>query len=648
MSADRVERVLIADASADMRDYFSRMLSPRWEIYVASNGREALRISADKMPDLVIADLDMPKIDGISLLQKIRSIPKLRDLPIILVSPKTEQDAMVGALAAGANDFITKPVQVKELIARIDSQLKLKLARAALEHERNKMYSLFKNAPVGVMILRGPSHVIEHCNLKAKEYVGGKNIEGLSTVAAFAVLGIPTVIWPLDEIYRTGVSRQFHELHFRLGSGDSRVDRYFDIGCYPWFDNDGSVAGIFCVSTDVTDQVLAKRELQHSIEDADSANQAKSQFLANMSHEIRTPLGIIQGFADLALQETCEVARTSYLKTIRRNACTLERLIGEVLDLSKVEAGKIEIEKIRFSLRGLIEDVCTSMTLKAQEKGIVFRNEIHKDVPEYVVTDPTRLRQVFVNLVSNAIKFTDKGEVRVTTGMPARSSSAPAKIEFEVSDTGIGMTPEQTLKLFKPFSQGDTSMNRRYGGTGLGLSLSKRLSQVLGGDLTLKKSDLGRGSVFRFCFGVELPGAGAVPDDKRPEDKKPRPRKERLRGIRVLVVEDSSDNQFLIGQCLKTSGATVDTANDGVEGVQQVSRERYDLILMDIQMPKMDGYQAMEEIRRKDRQVPIVALTAHALTGEKDRALRLGFSDYLTKPLRPSALVDIVERHVHH
>lgn len=378
---------------------------------------------------------------------------------------------------------------------------------------------------------------------------------------------------------------------------------------------------------------LTERE-QLNRQQAEAANRAKTAFLANVSHEIRTPIGVIQGFADLLLESGgLTTTQRHWASVIRRNTQQLTGIIGEVLDISKIEAEKIEIENIGFSLKELLADVRTTAEFKAREKGIQFLFECG-EVPEWVRSDPTRLRQILVNLVGNAIKFTVQGHVKVRV-----NCNLAGRLEVEVRDTGIGISPESQLTVFDPFIQADTSTRRCFGGTGLGLTIAKRLAKALGGDVCLKESIQGRGSVFIFhmdCQREDSPEARELQNESHRECE--------LEGLRILLVEDSPDNQDLICSLLAREGASVDVVDSGIMGVKKALEENYNVVLMDIQMPGLDGHEAVARLRAQGYNRPIAALTAHALSSERLKSLREGFDDYLTKPIDRVRLIRSLKR----
>ncbi|MBC7658272.1 MAG: PAS domain S-box protein [Chitinophagaceae bacterium] len=387
---------------------------------------------------------------------------------------------------------------------------------------------------------------------------------------------------------------------------------------------------------DVTEQSQHAEELKNARDAAEVANATKSSFLANMSHEIRTPLSSILGFSKLLLTEQgSDQDRAFYHDTVVRNGQVLEHLIDDILDLSKVEAGRMELEKVQVALFELIEETLNIFRHKAQEKNITLCLRSTGNLPPVILTDPTRLRQILINLIGNAIKFTNQGGVEITAGL---SPSAEKEIHIKVEDTGIGLTDEQKLRLFQPFSQADNSTTRKFGGTGLGLHLAKRLANAMSGDLRLVESAVDKGSSFLFQFAVEVVPAEEIFSTPALDDFN-----FDLNGLSILVVEDSPDIQFLLVNILESSGAKVVVAGNGEEAVAFEALQAFHLILMDIQMPVMDGYEATRQLRVQGCSIPIVALTAHAMIDERQRTRDAGFTHHLTKPVNGSELLRITQ-----
>jgi signal transduction histidine kinase/DNA-binding NarL/FixJ family response regulator len=391
------------------------------------------------------------------------------------------------------------------------------------------------------------------------------------------------------------------------------------------------------------------RELEAAREASALANRSKSEFLANMSHEIRTPMTAVIGYSDLLLDPTLDASdRVNYVQTIRRNGEHLLTLINDILDLSKIEAGKMSLELIRTSPSQVLVDVASLMRVRAVEKGLSFDVRYVGAMPETIASDPTRLRQILMNFVGNAIKFTEHGGVRIIARCEDLDSPNP-KLSLEVVDTGLGMTPAQIASLFVAFTQADASTTRRFGGTGLGLVISRKLAQLLGGDITVESAP-GRGSVFRLCVPtgslVDVKMIEGLSEAGTPDASTPRvpTSADALAGAHILLAEDGHDNQLLISTYLRKAGAMVTVVADGRAAVEQARAATYDVILMDMQMPELDGYGATSKLRQCGYERPIIAITAHAMAGDRERCVSAGCDDYLTKPIERSKLVSTVAR----
>ena len=411
------------------------------------------------------------------------------------------------------------------------------------------------------------------------------------------------------------------------------------------YDANGTPIRFDGITLDVTRQRRAQEELREAKTAAENANAAKSAFLANMSHEIRTPLGAILGFTDLMRDANLSSSeREQFLDTIARNGRALTRIIDDILDLAKVESGRLDIETIEFSFYDLVQEVMDLFRERARAKGIYLVLSMKEGVPARVYSDPTRLRQIFINLIGNAVKFTHEGGVTVFIDAVPNEAG---KLDFEVSirDTGVGIEPEQRVKLFQPFSQADNTTTRKFGGTGLGLALSIRLAKALDGDIKIRDCDPAEseGCTFVFEFPAaaarQIKGLGAIA--KKGETRR---RDLALSGVKVLVADDSPDNRFLVERILSLQGAEVETASTGIEAFKLGLQGDHDIVLMDIQMPLLDGYDATRTMREAGYSKPIIALTAHAMAEERARTRAAGCDGHLTKPIQQKELIETIQR----
>lgn len=400
---------------------------------------------------------------------------------------------------------------------------------------------------------------------------------------------------------------------------------------------------------DVTKQKEFEQTLEKAIQAAEAANESKSEFLANMSHEIRTPMTAILGYADLLFEQEQDEEKTRYLQTIRRNGQFLLGIINDILDLSKIEAKKLQVQRERFAPHQLIEDVRSIMEVRAKERDLALTVNYEGKIPADIESDPKRLKQILVNLVGNAIKFTEQGKVNIVVRYDDDDVS---RMHFEVMDSGIGMSEEQQSRLFLPFSQGDPAVNRRFGGTGLGLAISQRLAYMLGGKIQVESVE-GKGSTFTCTVDVgdvdEVPLI--TPCDAADPSDDPAVNEQVELDCHILVVDDRRDIRFLSNRLLSRSGAKVDEAEDGEIALQLVTESMdrgkpYDLILLDMQMPKLDGYQTATKLRRLGFDSPIIALTADAMQGDMRRCLACGCNAYLSKPIDRQKLLDMVIQYI--
>lgn len=411
----------------------------------------------------------------------------------------------------------------------------------------------------------------------------------------------------------------------------------FMVNCSPVAGSENKNTGVLISLNDITELEKKELELKQSKEEAEKANQAKSAFLANMSHEIRTPMNAILGFTEILKRGYTKDSADSqhYLNIINSSGKSLLSLINDILDLSKVESGNLDLELLPTAPHSIVQDVAQVLGLKADEKGIQLDVDIRGQIPATIETDPTRLRQVLLNLTGNAIKFTDSGGV--TIRYQHQHEDGRDLLFIQVQDTGIGMNKEKLASIFDPFTQADTSVTRRFGGTGLGLSISKKFVDALGGRITVE-SDIGQGSRFNVFIPVgNLDGVEFLSPEQIERADQQAQKQQNVRwsfaDTRVLVVDDGTENRELVRFLLEDAGSKVDEAANGLEGLEKAKSNTYDVILMDVQMPVMDGFESTKRIRAEGIEVPIVALTANAMKGFEQSCFEVGYSDFFSKPI---------------
>jgi len=677
MSEQRLRILLIDDDRVDrmaVRRHVKAGVHP-FDVTEAGSCAEGAARLAESTYDAVLLDYLLGDGTGLDLL------PQLGNTPAVFLTGEGNEEVAVEAMRLGAYDYLIKdhdrnyltilPATLRNVVSRRQSEEALRASeecyRLITDNVSDLIWTATLEAP-DVEVSAEPQWRYTYVSPSVKRLLG-------YGVEEFLALQLADVLTP--ESYRTAIDVLTGELALEQ-QADPDLDRQRTLelqhvladGSARWFevtvvflrDGENRPAGVLGVSRDITERKRTERELTRYAAELEAANarlkelhtasqgatRAKTEFLTNMSHEIRTPLTAILGFAEETLAEA--VASTSpphtleAVRTIIRNGEHLLKIINDILDLSKIEAGKLDIERVACSPSQVVAETVRLMQVRAEAKNLPLRVECPGPIPATIQSDTTRLRQVLINLIGNAVKFTPSGEIRLVVHRP-HPAGDDETICFDVVDTGIGMTAEQVSRLFQPFSQADSSTTRKFGGTGLGLTISRRLARKLGGDITVT-STVGGGSTFRLTVATGpldgVPMVDTILESPSETSASPAATSGQLASClncRVLLAEDAPDNQRLMSVVLRKAGAEVTTADNGQSALEATleawrSGHPFDVVLMDMQMPILDGYGATRKLRTEGYPGAIVAVTAHAMSGEKDKCLAAGCDGYATKPIQ--------------
>ncbi len=530
--------------------------------------------------------------------------------------------------------------------ARDDFELRVVARTTELERSHERIRMMTDSVPVLIGYINRV-YEYEFINRAYEGWfgIGRDQIEGSSMAALMGTDAFALAKPHLDEALGGKI------VQFEMSLEDrNKTTREIAVTYTPEIDSDGLVLGVYAMSADITSHKHAANIMEIAKENAEAANKSKTSFLANMSHEIRTPMTAILGYADLLSEETLsEAQRDEHINTIKRNGAHLLGIINDILDLSKIEADKMELERIKTPLEPLMRDVLSLVRVRAEAKNIQLNLEMNYPLPQCVVSDPVRIRQVLINLIGNAIKFTQEGSVTLS----AVYNQDAKRVRIDITDSGIGMTEEQVDRLFSPFSQADSSTTRKFGGTGLGLTISRRLAKMLGGDITVT-SVPDKGSTFTFefdpgpCDAVDM--VHEAPNQQLDTASTNTATINTPHHIgSILLAEDSIDNQRLISLILRKAGHEVELADNGQIALEKASLAwdnavPYDVILMDMQMPEMDGYTATARLRENHYDGWIIALTAHAMKSDREKCISAGCDDFATKPIDKKKLLDLIDQ----
>lgn len=659
----RVKCLLVDDLEENLVALRALLADENVDLFSAHSGVDALELLLQHDFGLALVDVQMPGMDGFELAELMRGSDRTRQTPLIfLTAGAWNRERIFKGYESGAVDFMFKPIEPRILRSKVRVFVELNRQKLQIAKGEERYALSTSAAQIGTWELSTETNELVCSEIKLRLFGLEQKRGPISRTDIFdrihpddrAAFDIE-----LQKAMTVGTPLN-HQFRVTLPGGHVH---WLDTKAKASFNEFGAVSSVFGVDTDITTQKTASDALHRAKEEADAANILKSEFLANMSHEIRTPMTAILGFAELLLSNPLsEQARLDFAGRIRSNGDHLLHLIDDILDLSKFEAGRVPTEKIDFSLVETLTDALRSVRPLAERKNLELKFETEGAVPKIINSDPHRLRQIVLNLVGNAIKFTATGFIRVI----ARYNDGV--LTLDVEDTGIGLSAEQSSRLFRAFQQADSSVTRKFGGTGLGLALSKKIAEALGGTLALSGSVPNKGSVFtvrvkapantsaglveaKESFAIApLVGAKFVEKNESVVTALTEPLTEPLKeplkaldGVRILLVEDSIDNEILMRLYLEAAGAKIETAHHGQEAIDIATASTFDVVLMDVQMPGMDGLEATRRLRAQGYSAPIIALTAHALPEEVEKSMAAGCDQHVTKPISRSSLVQAVQ-----
>ncbi|CCO25155.1 response regulator [Maridesulfovibrio hydrothermalis] len=668
-----------------------------FQISLASNGERALGILAEKDIDLVISDVIMPGMDGYELCEKIRENPQYKSVPVILLTSLSDPGDIIKGLKSGATNFVTKPYDEGFLYSRIQSVLRpnsfeadqsvvqevnfefhgeqhllkadfsqvfhlllatyentllqsrqLDSAHRKLVSREEQLSSVLASMSAKIAVLDPELNIIAANESWRDLFVPGRSeaeIEGLDFSEAVSTSGclsksLDTLIAGVRSVIK-GESRKFYYEYSLEGKGSGETLWYM-LEVTPMRGKSGGAVASFI---EITERKNMERELIEARDAAEKANRFKSRFLASMSHEIRTPLNAVIGMTDLTLRSELNSEQTDSLEIVRLSADQLLTLINDILDLSKVEARMLKLENNDFSLSEALYAVIKSMEPQAREKGLVLSMDLDEEAPEVVCGDKGRLKQILYNLVGNSLKFTEHGGIFVQVStLDCQAHSGEVVLQIAVRDTGIGIPEDKQAVIFESFRQADDSTTRKFGGSGLGLAISRELVEMMGGEISVRSSE-GYGSVFTFQVVLQ-PGDPAKLITEHWENGGGSQASDNS-VFRILLVEDNPINVKVATCMLKKMGHVIEVAGNGVEAISTLSKLTVDLILMDLEMPEMDGFEASRNIRmgmagEDKKDIPIIAMSAHAMAGVKDKCSKSGMNNYIAKPVQYADLKQVI------
>ena len=649
--------ILIVDDIPENLQVLSAILTEEeLEISFATNGMQALATVTHNPPDLILLDISMPEMDGFEVCKKLKADKITSQIPVIFLTARTQPEDIIKGFKSGAVDFITKPFNSSELLSRVKTHLELKISRDIIQEKNMELHNEIQERLKVEKALKNREEQLKQAQQMAKigsleyDYKTRKislsenfneilNLDNFKITDKFRHTNFFEYLHEDDKVnllkfYKEtkGTYKDF-EKEFRIVDKGGNL-RYMIIKSKFQFNESNKPEKFIFTFQDITQQ-KRNEQLKREVEIADHTAQIKQQLLANMSHEIRTPMTGIMGMSEFLLASPLNSEQRDYVSTIRKSSQSLLNIINDILSLSKLEAGKMKLIYKKFNFCNTINDVKALFIAHSKEKNIDLSIHCHQDIPKYIKADENRIKQVLTNLLSNALKFTDKGSISIKCAIQ-KFLENKLLIKVEVIDTGIGIDKKDQNKLFSLFSQVDASLSRNYEGAGLGLSISRELVKLMGGEIGVV-SEKGKGSNFWFTFFAEKTGIS----DEPVKEEKTASLKELDLKLKILYVEDMFVNQKVISMMLKNAGCEVIIANNGKEALEIFDETRFDLVLMDVQMPVMDGVEAVKQLRKNYQDLPpVIGLSANALEGDAEKYIAEGMDDYLSKPVSKDMLLE--------
>ncbi|WP_419701799.1 response regulator [Mucilaginibacter sp. NFX135] len=601
-------------------------------IFSTTSPNEALKIAWDTHIAIALIDVQMPEMDGFELVEMLKSNPRTRDIMVIFVTAiSKEAKYAVKGLGTGAIDYLYKPLDPYITSAKVDSFVHLARSQAEIRLKNEELQNfaiVVKNSADIICSVDAQNLRINNINPAVETIMGFKSAELLGkSIIDLSVENQKTLFRKkLGEIIKDNLNFAVFELQFE--TFDKRV---IWVECRASYHN----KTIFLNISDISPQKSYQEQLIKSKENAEYSKKVKETFLANMSHELRTPVNGIIGITDLLLRTELNEQQKNMLNLLETSSKSLLGVINDVLDISKIEAGKFNIVRTPNNIRELIQAAFDLLKFRADESNIEFILEIENNVPSDLMVDSLRLNQILMNLLSNAIKFTERGYVKLKVSVLQKHNDK-VKLKYSVEDSGIGIPADRLSKIFESFEQAEEDTVSKYGGTGLGLTIVKKLAELKGGELTLS-SQIGKGSTFNF---INWHTIAAKPVEKM--NSKPDKVLNPFNNVTVLVAEDNMVNQFMLSKMLKDWNVEVEMVDNGRKLIEKLKTKKYDLILMDTHMPEMNGYEAARTIRvdfeEPKRSIPIISLSASSFGHEQEQAITSGMNDVLAKPFQPYQL----------